>query len=99
MTIQEKLKKYRGKAYGKAVIEAWALYSDSLKHKAAKIKATGKFTPLDIYRLSLEFDFSFKLTTEFLQELTIISTGTYERMIRGGIKVKDLKAKYNSVKK
>jgi hypothetical protein len=73
--------KTRGPAYGKAVRDVWAIASVALQARAQAIaKQRGKFTIVDLAQVSLEFGLSFKLTAEFLEELDVITTVTYERL-------------------
>jgi hypothetical protein len=75
------INKSRGPAYGKAVREVWAIASVALRDRAQKLHTEcGKFTIVDLAQVSLEFGLSFKLTAEFLEELDVIPTGTYERL-------------------
>jgi hypothetical protein len=73
--------KTRGQAYGKAVRDVWAIASVALQARAQAIaKQRGKFTIVDLAQTSLEFGLSFKLTAEFLEELGVLPTGTYDRL-------------------
>jgi hypothetical protein len=75
------INKTRGQAYGKAVREVWAIASVALRARAQEITVEqGKFTIVDLAQVSLEFGLSFKLTTEFLEELEVLPTGTYNRL-------------------
>lgn len=75
------INKTRGKAYGTAVREVWAIASASLRDRAQEISSErGKFTIVDLAQVSLEFGLSFKLTAEFLEELEVLPTGTYDRL-------------------
>jgi hypothetical protein len=75
------INKTRGPAYGKAVQEVWAIASTVLRARAQAIaKERGKFTIVDLAQTSLEFGLSFKITAEFLEELGVLPTGTYDRL-------------------
>lgn len=75
------INKTRGQAYGRAVRDVWAVASVALRERAQEITAArGKFTIVDLAQTSLEFDLSFKLTAEFLEELGILPRGTYDRL-------------------
>jgi hypothetical protein len=75
------INKSRGKAYGKAVRDVWAITSQPLRDRAQEIMSErGKFTIVDLAQTSLEFGLSFKLTAEFLEDLGILPRGTYDRL-------------------
>jgi hypothetical protein len=81
------INKTRGQAYGKAVREVWAKAthqesaSTALRERAQEITAErGKFTIVNLAQTSLEFGLSFKLTAEFLEELEVLPTVTYDRL-------------------
>jgi hypothetical protein len=75
------INKTRGQAYGRAVRQVWAITSEALRERAQEITAArGNFTIVDLAQTSLEFGLSFKLTAEFLEELEVLPTGTYDRL-------------------
>jgi hypothetical protein len=75
------INKTRGQAYGRGVRDVWAIASEALQKRAQEISSErGKFTIIDLAQVSLEFGLSFKLTAEFLEELGILSRGTFDRL-------------------
>lgn len=95
MTIQEKIKNSRGEAYGYAIVEAISMYGEFLKKESSIIiERTRKFTPSDIFFLSLIIDFPFKTTCYLCEKLSIVDRGTYDRIIEGKVTVKRLKQRF-----
>lgn len=95
MTVQEKLQIYRGKAYGLAVREAWFLYSEKIKKDCQVFIENQHVDVVCIYSLSVKYDLSFKITCEFMEELGVLSTGTYDDLRNRGLRIKDVKKMYD----
>lgn len=56
----------------------------------------GHLTYADLYHLFMEFNFPrnrFKPFVEWLEECNVIPCGTHDKMLRGGLKVKDVLAR------
>lgn len=85
--IRNKLTGLRGAAYYARLREILADCGQLLADEAKEID---QITPLDIGVLAIKYGLNFKATCEWLEESRVIPTGTYDRLIKRGIKISDI---------
>ena len=91
--MRHRLYGLRGRAYVSEYKRILAEDKDSILARFNDIKTTqGKFTPLDLGRLCVEFELPVTVLDAYLSDLTNgeYPTGTWERLRDRGCKAKDI---------
>ena len=75
----------RGAAY---YVELRAILTEigpALKADAERVRdTTGKITPADLCRWALRYELNVKATTEALEDMRVLPTGTYDKLLSRG---------------
>jgi hypothetical protein len=91
--MTNQLQGLRGQAYYSRLKAILAECGQQMALDAHNIKRdTGKFTVVDIGRLARRYELNYKATCEWLEESGVLRTGTYDYILDGGIRVRDIMA-------
>lgn len=89
--LTTQLKVARGKEFVKLLKQTYYAIAPLLEKRANQmIEAEGKLTARMVGVLANEFNLCAKHTFEFLAHLKILPSGTYDRLIDRGLKVRDI---------
>lgn len=89
MVAADDLKHARGKRWGELFREYDATTGETMRQEARQIIArnSGSFRVIELARLAIKYDLPLKTTCRCL-EGPVIPSGTYERLIERGLKVR-----------
>ena len=91
MTLTNQLRVARGKEFTRLLKQTYSTIAPLLETRTNQmIQTEGKLTPAMVGTLANEFNLCAKHTFEFLEELKILPSGTYDRLIDRGLKARDI---------